>query len=68
MPLNRDLARSKPSSKRGGLKSRWDHSVWRVREAEIASGTHVVSHPSMIALLWSANSRSLVSRWNIAMV
>src|SRR6476620_9322218 len=68
MPLNRDLARSRPSSKRGGLKSGWDHSGWRVRDAEIARGTHTVSHPSMIALLWSANSRSLVNSSNIAMV
>ncbi len=40
----------------------------QLRAAAIARGTQVDSQPCMIALLWSANSRSLVSSSNIALV
>jgi hypothetical protein len=43
MPLNRNLALSRPSSKRGGLKSGWDHGGWSVRAAEMARGTQAWS-------------------------
>src|SRR4029453_12059478 len=68
MPLNRDLALSRPPSKRGGLHSGWDHSGWSVRAAEMARGTQAWSHWSRRALLWSANSRSFVSSANMGMV
>src|SRR5258708_31524259 len=68
IPVKRLLAASRPSSKRGGLASGCDHTGWSVRAAEIARGTQVASHRCMIALLWSANSRSSVSSSNMAVV
>src|SRR6266487_4370888 len=68
MPLNRCLAASRPSSKRGGFASGCDHSGCSVLAAVIARGTQADSHCWRSALLWSANSRSLVSSSNIAMV
>src|SRR5260221_6522850 len=68
IPVKRLLAASRPSSKRGGLASDCDHSGWSVRAAAIARGTQVASHCCMIALLWSANSRSSVSSSNMALV
>jgi hypothetical protein len=41
---------------------------WSVRAATMARGTQAASHCCRIALLWSANSRSLVSSSNIALV
>src|SRR3984957_17506129 len=68
MPANRLLAASSPSSNRGGLASVCDHSGWSLRAASMARGTQFESQPPRIALLWSANSRSVVSRPNIAVV
>src|ERR1700734_4118408 len=68
MPENRFLAASRLSSKRGGLTSVCDHSGWSLRAASMAMGTYAASHARMVALLWSANSRSVVSRPNIAVV
>src|SRR6266542_268616 len=68
MPLNRCLAASRPSSKRGGFASGCDQSGCSLREAAMARGTHADSHSCSWALLWSANSRSLVSNSNMAMV
>src|SRR6185437_1378863 len=68
MPENRLLAASRLSSKRGGLASVCDHSGCSLRPASMAIGTYLASQPSMIALLWSANSLSVVSRPNIAVV
>ena len=68
MPLKRLLARSRPSSNRGGLASGCDHSGCSVRAAEMARGTQADSHCCRIALLWSANSRSFVSSSNMAVV
>src|SRR5215470_19612009 len=68
IPANRLLAASMPSSKRGGLASGCDHSGCSVRPAAIARGVHTDSHSRRILLLWSANSRSLVSSSNIACV
>src|SRR3954463_7680725 len=68
MPLNRLLARSRPSSNLGGLESGCDHSGCNVRAALMARGTHVVSHSLSSVLLWWANSLSLVSSENIAFV
>ena len=44
MPLNRLLARSRPSSNRGGLASGCDHSGCSVRAAAMARGTQADSH------------------------
>src|ERR1700722_345099 len=68
MPENRFLAASRLSSKRGGLTSVCDHSGWSLRAASMAMGTYAASHARMVALLWSANSRSVVSTANIAVV
>ena len=68
MPANRFLAASRLSSNRGGLTSVCDHSGCSLRAASMALGTHFASQPLMVALLWSANSRSVVSRPNIAVV
>src|ERR1700691_3626073 len=65
MPAKRLLAASTPSSKRGGLASGCDHSGCSVREAAMARLVQVDSQPFRISLLWSANSRALVSRGNI---
>src|SRR5690349_8079487 len=68
MPANRFLAASSESSKRGGLASGCDHSGCSVRAAAMVRPVQVDSQPPSRPLLWSANSRSLVSRWNIGMV
>src|ERR1700685_1332359 len=68
MAANRLLAASRPSSNRGGFASVCDHSGCRVRAAVMALGTHFASQPLMIALLSSANSRSVVSSPNTAVV
>src|ERR1700722_15580550 len=68
MPANRLLAASRLSSKRGGFMSVCDQSGWSLRAASMARGTQSVTQPRMMALFWSANSRSTVSRPNIAMV
>src|SRR5689334_7631783 len=68
MPENRLLAASRLSSNRGGLTSVCDHSGCSLRAASMARGTQSVTQPRMMSLLWSANSRSVVSRPNIAMV
>src|SRR6185437_13675118 len=68
MPAKRFFARSRPSSKRGGLASGWDHSGCSARAAVMDFGTHSATQPFMIDLLCSANSRSLVSSSNIARV
>jgi len=64
----RVLAASRPSSNRPGLASGCDHSGCRVRAAEMARGTQVDIHCMISSRFWSANSRSLVSRWNIGTV
>src|SRR6478609_3355890 len=61
IPANRLLARSRESSKRGGLASGWLHSGCSVRAASRHSGTQSDSHPCISCLLWSANSLSVVS-------
>src|SRR6476661_4376291 len=68
MPANRFLAASSESSKRGGLASGSDHSDCIVRAAASARPVQVDSQLPSRPLLWSANSRSLVSRWNIGML
>src|SRR5215813_1641262 len=68
IPVKRLLAASRPSSNRGGLASGCDHSGCIVRAAARARGTQVASQSAMIALLWSANSRSSVSSSNMAVV
>src|SRR5882757_661131 len=66
--LNRLLARSRPSSKRGGLASGCDHSGCSVRAAWMQRGTQVSSH-CCISLRFSApNCLSVTSRWNIGLV
>src|SRR5580693_525139 len=68
MPENRLLTASRPSSNLGGFMSVCDHSGCSLRAASMARGTQSFSQPRMMALFWSANSRSVVSRPNIAMV
>src|SRR5262249_23267692 len=68
IPEKRLLHASRPSSKRGGFASGWDQIGCRVRAADRARGTQVDSHCCMIARLWSANSRSLVSSSNMGLV
>src|SRR5208282_5101203 len=68
MPLKRFLAASRLSSKRGGLASGCDHSGCRARTAARARGTQADIQRIISARLWSANSRSVVSRWNIGLV
>src|SRR4051812_45774547 len=49
MPAKRLLAASRPSSKRGGSASGWDHSGCIARAAAMARGTQADSQPAMIA-------------------
>src|SRR5262249_4590436 len=68
MSANLALARSSPSSNRGGLASGCDHSGCRVRTASRHCATQLLSQPSMMDLLCPANSLSLVSSSNMATV
>src|SRR6185312_444408 len=61
IPAKRLLARSRESSKRGGLASGWLQSGCSARAASRHSGTQSESHPCISCLLWSANSLSDVS-------
>src|ERR1700751_4418872 len=68
MPENRLLAASRPSSNLGGFMSVCDHSGCSLRAASMARDTQSVRQPRMMVLFWSANSRAVVSRPNIAVV
>jgi hypothetical protein len=50
------------------LASVCDHNGWSWRAASMATGTQLDSQPLIVALLWSANSLSVVSKPNSAVV